>query len=73
MDKAKTITVRELKEILEREVFPYPDAELFFGHGDLSFNGIKVQGYRIDNKTPYLFQLQFNEIYSVTAERSSGF
>jgi hypothetical protein len=72
MEKAKTMTVRELRDILDREVFPYPEAEIFFGHGDLTFSRIKVQGYLADNQTPYLIQIQFNEFYSVTADRDGN-
>ncbi len=64
--KLKTMTVREFQEILEREVFPYPDAQIIFGSGDLQFYRIKGRKYNHQNNVPELLQIEFSEIYSVT-------
>lgn len=68
MTKPKTMTVRELKEIMEKHFFPYPDAEVYFGNGDLSYYRPKGRGYKQDNKTPYLIQFEFNEVYKVIVD-----
>ena len=64
--KLKTMTVREFQEILEREVFPYPDAQIIFGSGDLHYYRIKGRKYNHENNMPELLQIEFSEIYSVT-------
>ena len=64
--KHKTMTVRELKEILEQELFPYPDAQVIFGSGDLHYYRIKGRKYIRENNVPELLQIEFNEVYSVT-------
>jgi hypothetical protein len=72
MTTLKTIRVRDLQERLEREVFPFPDAELIFGAGDISFYRPKNRGYASDGKTPTLIQIEFNEVYTVTADPDSA-
>lgn len=62
----KTISVAELRLKLLSELNALPeDAQVFFGSGDLSLYRVKERG---PVGGPRLVQIEFNEVYSVTAD-----
>ena len=69
MEPIKTMTVRDLKEQMDREVFRYPDALITFGGGDLSFDSFKNQQYSKEKPdTPAIIQMRFRQAYTVTMD-----
>jgi hypothetical protein len=62
----KTITVGELRTKLLNELNALDDSdEVYFGAGDLSLHRPKDRG-PVDGRR--LVQIEFNEVYSVTAD-----
>jgi len=58
MTKPKTITAK----IFKSQICDLPDdAEIYFGHGDLSFLQVK-------SRSNNLFQVEFNELYELEDE-----
>lgn len=68
MKVAKTTTLGELKEQLAW-LWALDDAtEVTIGGGHLSVHRAKTILYRHDDKTPSIVNIEFNEIYKVTAD-----
>lgn len=65
MTHPKVLTMGELRTMLLDPLNTLPDdAQVFFGAGDLSLYRLKNRG-PVDG--PPLIQIEFNEVYSVTA------
>ncbi len=55
MSKPYTMTVREFKDRIVKQIEHLPDdSEIFFGAGDLSFYRVKNRGYIGNSNTPRL-------------------
>lgn len=64
--KPKTITIAELRVVLLNQLNAMSDNdEVYFGTGDLSLYRLKDRG---PVTGPRLAQIEFNEVYSVTAD-----
>ena len=68
MAEPKTITLGELRRQITKLEDLSDETEVFFGSGDLSFNRVQSYGYKADNKTPTLLNIEFNEVYTVTPD-----
>lgn len=64
----KTITLGELRHKLIALLDNPDDTIITFGQADLSFYDFKNWQYRADNQTPAIINLEFNELYKVTAD-----
>lgn len=67
MKHPHTITLGQLRSELEQYKDTPDDTEIFFGSGDISFYRFKNRQYKPDSDTPTLINLEFNEVYVVTA------
>ncbi|MGS1071693.1 hypothetical protein [Burkholderia glumae] len=66
MSKPYTMTVREFKDRIVKQIEHLPDdSEIFFGAGDLSFYRVKNRSYIGNSNTPRLVQIEFNQVYEV--------
>ena len=64
--KPKTITIAELRLVLLNQLNVMDDNdEVYFGAGNLTLYRLKDRG---PVTGPRLVQIEFNEVYSVTAE-----
>ncbi|BBB59926.1 hypothetical protein UNDKW_1653 [Undibacterium sp. KW1] len=67
MSNITTITLGELRSRLAWLKDLSDDTEIFFGSGDLTFYRAKTRKYKPNSDTPMLINIEFNEIYAVTA------
>jgi hypothetical protein len=61
MNSPKTMTLAEFRERIWDQLKDLPeDTQIFFGAGDLTFYRVKKRGQKLE-------QIEFSEVYEVTA------